>query len=805
MRPKLTSSLLKALVITCSGIALSVHAHGQDDASIESDAADRKVLDAVTVTSTKRAVSARDLPYNVSAVTGETVERLGIADVADLSKIAPGVNVVDAGVRTGFRSSGINIRGLAIDNTGFIWSPAKNDPTIGMYVNDTPLFANLQLMDIERIEVLRGPQGTLYGSGAMGGNVRYVLQKPNADGIEGQFKGGLSSTEDAGDLNYELSGVVNFPVTDRLSVRLNAKYAEEAGFMDYTNLYVLTGSPGIDPTREPVLADPTDIVNSPPLFTSQEDADNSDALFFRAAARYEGDNFDILLSYLRQEVSADTSPMYQAQNDDDDTFSEAIQLIPFDGETDLLSLEMEFDVGFATLTSATSYTDSLNRGLHEETPVYTRFSFYPAYYGSSPRPLINDLSVRDQTNFSQEVRLTSNGGGAFDWLAGIFYTEMEGETTVRQFFPGYDEYANACFVETGTFGGVPCGYGTLLGIYEENGGVPIVQDLAYLSDFQDEFTEIALFGEATYHFTDTWQVTGGARVFEQTYDVAEQGGLLFVPGFVSSATASEDYSDSLFKLNTSWEYMPEHQVYATWSQGFRRGGRNALGALATPDTEGFDPDEIENFEVGVKGLIDGRFEYTLSAFTIDWTDIQLRASCTNLALICNVNGGDATTEGIEAEIAALITDNLQINAGLSLTDASLDDPQGFLVGRAQPGARLPGSPEQSGNVSAFYERELSNGLVLGATGSITYAGDRVTDAIATDAEVLSSYTLVDGSISLSNGSWTATLFVNNLTNERARISQLPSRDEAGNNNWGPEAPAIARRPRTIGVSVGYNF
>lgn len=782
------TAIANGLAVACASMA----AHAQDTA-----------LEEIVVTATKRSISARELPYNISAVSGTTAEQFRITDIANLGKIAPGVNVVDAGVRTGFRSSAINIRGLASDPSGYIWSPAKNDPTVSLYVNDTPLFANLQLMDIDRVEVLRGPQGTLYGSGSMGGNVRYVLMKPDTEALSGRIKADASLTESAGDPNGSVSGVLNVPLSPNLAVRLNGSYTEEKGFMDYTHLYARNTNGKIDPTAPPLLADPSDQVNSPAVFTSKDDADNSDALYLRAAALYRNDKVSALLTLVHQELSADTTPMYQGINDEDDTHSAALHLIPFDSETDMAALEMDFDLGFATLTSASSFSRIESEGLHAETEVYTRFSFYPAYYGSSPRPLVMDWSVRDQDSYTQELRLVSSGDNRVDWLAGAYWSRTEGETTVRQFYPGYDDYANACFAAGGALGGVPCGYGTLFGIYPDNGGVPIVKDLAYLSDFQDEFQELAGFGEITFHVTDTWEITAGGRVFDQEYDIAEQGGLMFVPDGVVSEEQSAKFSDSLFKLNTAWSFLENHRLYATWSEGFRRGGINALGPLATPQTGSFKPDQITNIELGLKGLFADRIEYTVAVFDIDWSDIQIRSSCSSLALLCTVTGGDATVKGLEAEVTAAVTESLRLIGGYTYTDATLDQAKGSLVGLAEDGARLPGSAKHAGNLAAVYTSELDGGLSLELTASLSYAGKRKTDVQSLEMETLPTYTVIDASASVSGKHWSVGLFARNLSNERSRISQLATFDGSG--GWGPEAPAIARRPRTIGLTASYNF
>lgn len=758
------------------------------------------VLEEITVTATKRSESARDIPYNISAVTGDVIESFGVTDIGDLGNLVPGIAVTDVGARTGFRGTGVTIRGLATTNASVLYSPAKNDPTVGMYVGDTPLYANLQLMDVERVEVLRGPQGTLYGGGSMGGNIRYVLTQPSTEGFEGRITAGVGKTASASDMNSEVELVLNAPLTDNFAVRLNASSRTEKGFMDFPNVILRDSNSTFDPAALPLLADPSDIVGSGFATTSVEDADDSEALYLRGAARYDSDNLTVTLNIVHQELESDASPVYETPASEGSTSSAQGLLTPLDSESDLISLEIEYDMGFATLTSSTAQTKSEGEAIFDLTGLYTNFSFYQAYYGSSPRPLIIDHSIIDREVFTQELRLTSTGGESVDWMIGAFYNQSESDSGTFNYFPGYDDYANACFPVSG-FGSPECGFGTLFGVYPDNGGVPIVQDLAYFSTFADDFDELAVFGEVTYHISDDWRITGGVRWFDHDYGVDEVGGLMFVPGLVASTSESTSYSDSIFKVNTSYSLADDHQVYATWSEGFRRGGANALGPFGTPETATYAADTIENREIGFKGVFGGRVEYTVSLYDIDWNDVQNVTSCSALALTCYITAGNAESKGIETEITAQLTNDFRISAGFTYTDASFKDVSPTVAASGvSPGEVLPGTPETSGNLMGTYSRELNNGWWLDINGSVTYSDDRLSGIGNNQQDViLPSYTLIDASVRLSNETWSATLFFDNLSDEDARITALSTV------SWGPLAPSVARRPRTVGLRATYSF
>jgi outer membrane receptor protein involved in Fe transport len=190
-------------------------------------------------------------------------------------------------------------------------------------------------------------------------------------------------------------------------------------------------------------------------------------------------------------------------------------------------------------------------------------------------------------------------------------------------------------------------------------------------------------------------------------------------------------------------------------------------------------------------------------YYIDWSDIQIRSSCSSLALLCTVTGGDATVKGLEAEVTAAVTDSLRLIGGYTYTDATLDEAKGGLLGLAEDGARLPGSAKHAGNLAAVYTSELDGGLSLELTASLSYAGKRKTDVQSLEMETLPTYTVIDASASVSGEHWSVGLFARNVSNERSRISQLATFDGSG--GWGPEAPAIARRPRTIGLTASYQF
>jgi outer membrane receptor for ferric coprogen and ferric-rhodotorulic acid len=322
------------------------------------------------------------------------------------------------------------------------------------------------------------------------------------------------------------------------------------------------------------------------------------------------------------------------------------------------------------------------------------------------------------------------------------------------------------------------------------------KDLAYASNFQDNFTDKAIFGEVTFNVTDVWQITGGFRVFEQDYKVEEQGGLLFAPGGTASTSNSLDTSDQLFKLNTSYRFG-DHMIYATWSEGFRRGGANALGAFGTPETALYVPDTVTNYEIGIKGLINDRIEYTVGFFHLDWKNFQLATVCSNFLLLCTVTGGDASSQGIEAEFTAQVSDSLRVMAGYAYVDATLDSPGPALADSPRrmviPGVQLPGSPKHAGSVTLLYSTELNNDWSLDANATFSYSGEKRSHINELQNTMIDSAGIVNTSIAVSNENWTVRLFASNLFNNTSRLSVASFTV--------PKKQSVARRPRTVGISV----
>ncbi|MCR8924081.1 TonB-dependent receptor [Dasania sp. GY-MA-18] len=767
-------------------------------AGITATGANAAQLEELLVTASKKTQSVQDVPYNISAMTGNDLEAKGVSDLTKLSRAVPGLTFSDRGARAGLISSGLVIRGINAEDARAN-RPNTNVPVISTYINETPIFTNIRLTDIERVEILRGPQGTLYGSGSLGGTLRYIQREPNPDQFEAKISGEINQVNHSDDLGWKTDLMLNIPLADDLAVRINLGKEDQAGFVDQNRLYQL------DSNGAPLLADPSDIVNSPGLFTSKDDVNDSDIENARIHFMLQTDNATINLAHHYQKTTSGGSQMIGATSKKLD--SPVIMLETYEGESNLTSLDVEYDLGFATLTTSLSTYESENSGISDQTALYENFSFYNDYYGSGPRPFVSELSIWNEEANIAEVRLVSESETNLDWAVGAFYMDQDSEIGIEDSYFGYTDYANACFDNGGPFGGVPCGYGSLFGVYANNGPLAITEsnkDLAFLALTDNNFKDKAIYGELTYHFTDEWQVTLGGRWFDQKYVSDAVSGLAYVPGLVFGGNEVFEEKDALFKFNTSYDINEDTMTYFTVTEGFRRGGANALGgAITEEEARRYDSDHTTNYELGIKGNIDRYYNYTVAAFYVDWKDIQLNSTCGILALICVVNAGDAESQGIEAQIEGNVSDNLSISASYTYAKAelvslnpTLNNYTTFIV---EEGMQLPQSPKQSASWGATYTLPLENGMDVAYHLGGTYRGkseSRIDDQnVSVDA-----FTLWDAYVSLTSDQWNVRLFVDNITDEIGITGELTELQ------WGREgARANISRPRTVGLAGSYSF
>ncbi len=845
-RPIGAVSTLTAAVMTA---LYGARAFGMDAAAATDDSA----LQEVVVTASRRAVSAQDLPISITAVTGAALDQAGIQDIAGLAHSMAGVNFTDKGPFGGVNGSTLIIRGLNSEATaGQLALASPVVPPVATYVDETPLFVNLRLQDLDHVEILRGPQGTLYGSGSLGGTIRFVQNAPDPSGFDAKVETGLSKTAHTHSVNDDMSGMLNLPVTDTFAVRLNASYTDDAGFINQPNLYVLN-SAGI-----PVAANPASPLTSPPLKYSEDGVNSYEYRTARVAALWKpNEDFRAQLSYYYQVASAGgfpyvatssvayTQPIRAANQPAGTTppvlpqlYTSAVppgvdslssatnSLETTRDKVDLVALTLEGDLGFATITSASSFAHHNNQTDDDLTALYTNFFFYQNFYGQNPRSFIQGKDQLDDKNWSQELRLASKTGGMFDWVAGAFFKRQQTYIQEHEFYPGYNDFYNACTAAGGTQpdnSGVnpsQCGfgeYGPETGTTQID-GVPLVKDQTYIGDFETSFKDLAIFGELTWHMTDAWSLTGGTRLFKQTLSQAQQTGLLFDgPAFVANESLSDEWRRALWKINTSYQLDKNNLVYATWSQGFRRGGVNALppseavldpttgkNYVTPPALTRLQPDTADNYEIGVKGTLSNRVRYSAAIYDIQWHNIQEGVQLTPLVLPASLNIGEAFSRGIETEIFASVTEHLSAQIDYTYDETKLTSLNPLFVSpnvSVPPpalGTPLPGTPKSSAAVSLDYgHMPFAGGEFLYAI-TAHYQSD-VIPALSATVPIVAGYTMLDTRLTYTHTHWMGSVYLNNVTNNLG-ISAYSDPAIFGN-----RYQAVVSQPRTVGFTVGYSF
>lgn len=795
--------------------------------------ADDNALQEVVVTATRRAVSAQDLPISITAVTGAALDQAGIQDIAGLARSMAGVNFTDKGPFGGVNGSTLIIRGLNSEATaGQLALASPVVPPVATYVDDTPLFVNLRLTDLDHVEILRGPQGTLYGSGSLGGTIRFVENAPDPKAFDAKLEAGASDTAHTHGINQDYSGMVNLPVSDTFAVRLNGSWTDDAGYINQPNLYAL------DPSGVPLAANPGNPLTSPPVKYGQNGVNSYEYRTARVAALWQpNDEFKAQLSYYYQVSSAGGFPyvatsslaynqpiaqppgvlpqLYNAPVPPgvDRLSSATNSLENTKDKVDVVALTLDYDVGFATLTSSSSYGHHNNQTNSDLTALYTNFSFYKPYYGDNPRSFIQGHDILDDKVWSQEIRLASKTGGPIDWIGGLFYKDETTFIQEHEFYPGYNSYYNAC---TAANPNGACGLGEYANSASSIVGIPLVVDQAYIGDFETHFKDLALFGEVTWHMTSAWSLTGGARVFKQTLTQGQQTGLLFDgPGYAANESASDQWRRAQFKANTAYQLDKDNLVYATFSQGFRRGGVNALPPSEPFQVNGapyqtpaaltrLQPDTANNYEVGMKGTVANRFRYSAAIYDIQWHNVQEGVQLTPLVLPASLNIGDAFSRGLETELFASFTEHLsgQLDYTYDQTKLTSLSPLFTFPNVSVPppaiGSPLPGTPKNSIALGLEY------GHVQFAEGEFRYAVNAhyqsdVVPALSATVPTVAGYTIVDTRLSFTRSHWMGTLYVNNLTNNLG-ISSYSDPSIYGN-----RFQAVVSQPRTVGFTVGYSF
>lgn len=733
----------------------------------------REVLEEIIVTARKRTERLQDVPISIAVVSADEIDRRGLVGAEDYLRDIPGLNHLPSGY-----GESIVIRGLT---TGTTQQNFWDGSTVATYFGETPTTTSagtgaggtidVKLLDVERVEVLRGPQGTAFGNASMGGAVRTIPVAPKLDRFEGKVGAGYSVTSGTGGDNYTVQAVGNLPlIKDKLAIRATAYQYEESGF--YRN------RAGSDSAFQAAEVTP---YGAEAFATDEEEVGAYYAAGGRIAALFQAsDDLRFTLSYLLQKTETDSFPVANSG-----TYEQTLlQVAPahvvrgqeggiFDTDIDIANAMMEYNLGWANLLATYSYTKS---GSIQSAAFGTIGLGWPESY----------LADSDHREHVGEIRLATQFDGAWNFLAGLYAEDLKDEYLADYIWHG-DPATN--FLAPGV---------EFMGVYPD----------------RRNLEQKAAFGEVSWELLQGLTLTGGVRVYE--YDRTFQVDAVGPPWGDDGLHIREDTTDSGENFRASLSYkLDDALLYATWAQGFRLGPLqtgvpsgvcdldgdgivDGTTSITVESTRIVNDDSVDSYELGGKfALLDRRLTIDAAVFRTEWSQIPVTVTggsggCPRGWL---ANVGDAQVEGVEFQANYQITEPFSVNFGGSWIDARLTKDVAALG--VSKGDSLPSSPEFNANLSAQYEFGIGGYKAFVRADSI-YVGSFYGNLQESPITKSDGYVKLDASARVEIGNLNVDLFVRNLTNEDAFTFREGF-------SWVGEFYGYRLRPRTIGFRLGYTF
>ncbi len=774
-------------------------------------------LEEVVVTATRREVNLQAVSQSITAFSTEDIEKQAFQSLNDIVNAIPSVSLISW--QPG--SNAIVMRGVATSSAEF-----RTDSQVSVYLDDQPMTAisqqvGVRPIDLERIESLPGPQGTLFGSSSQTGTLVYITNKPDTSGFGAQMDGEVSTTR-GGEESYDVSGHVNIPVSDNLAIRAVGFYAADGGYVD--NIFGTTLVGQIDNAA-----------------VVEEDWNDYTVYGGRIAARWQiSPAWESTLSLIGQvgesEGGWESDPAlgdYKITRFMDESYDDSWYQA---------SLNVKGDLGFADLSVTGSYFDrDIKYQFDNANYDQWRSAYYGVYLGydlyNTDELIGAFLNDQTQERYSTEVRLTSKGESRFQWMLGAFYEDVNDQWAVSSVIPGYQTSTSWAYAQYLAY------YYNALGYDIQYPLDPT--EIYYIGAYDNTVKQTAVFGELSFDLTENWTVTGGARWFEYERDTTEIRatpfgfpiGKDFEGGGVVASQGKD--SDTVFKFSTQYRFSDTKMIYALYSEGFRLGGNNDPRASANGILPAeYEPDTLKNYEAGFKTRwLDQSLQLNMTAFFMEWSDIQLNRSGSTAGnpwwMRGTFNGGKAEQKGFEFSIGWYPTDNFSIDASAFIADPEFSedtfypdyDPTDPDDGPAiEAGTTMPISPEEKYWVGANYtfpnlfgtQGELWTRIawsyqseIWSSLSAISDFEEATTPAERRDAldRLIPSYTSTTLQVGFTHDSgWETTLVVRNLFDERG-INYLSGSDYSSGPNdvlpWTDDRfryPRSLQRPRTIGLS-----
>ncbi len=782
-------------------------------------------IEEIVVTSQKRSENVRKVPVSVSVLSGKLIKADHITNFADLTRAVPNLSFSS---QAGEGLSTLEIRGIASQ---------AGQATVAIYLDDVSLTtrniytegtSEPRFLDISRIEVLRGPQATLYGASALGGTLRYISNPPKMNVFEGNISSELSGTYHGG-LNWDEQGVLNIPIAqDKAVLRIAGETGGDSGYINDVNpangrtIKANINSEGFDDARATLQLTPTEWLTITPMVYWQKSIPRDVDAQYLALPNFQ-------------------TPKTVAEPGHDTVF------VP--------SITFDADLGFARLYSITSNYERQYRRTLDST-IYDSIALYTCDFlgctDNNGNPIDNDppglegalSKLPSQTYYnntvrqwSEEIRLVSNpyvpGEFPLTWIAGLYYVDEHSTFTDNEVVDGL----NQTFAKYGVSGTDPSIIaGTFPGAFNGN--------FVYHGLQSYDTAQYAVFGEATYYPQPNMRLTAGAR-----YSFARDGSNSDQENFYDYGdpglkTAVGKFYAFTPKFAFGWDIAPTNTAYINISKGFRLGSENRAiqyipsqtGSFGTPSYDlknlglnssptSYGPDKLWNFEIGDKArLLGGRVLLNADFFYILWDSIAQNVPLVSSGLDFETNAGNAKSYGFEFDTRANVTDQLNVGLSGSYVHATLDDGvvvNGVKVDGTYAGEEVPGTPNYNFDFDAKQEFEVSDAASAYVRVDIPWVGpsngnvegpDPATGLAANPDYRRPSYITMDASLGLDYGRWSFELFGKNLTNNNKIIQRPDIQGSAvpgyGLNylgNFVPNTQGFTLRPLTVGFNAALKF
>jgi len=794
-RPVKTVLTVAIALALSNGLVQAQETSQNEEKAVESE----RQIETIMVTSTRRSESQQSVPLAVQAISGSKLQQLGIDSFEDYVAMLPGVS--SEGQGPGKQET--YIRGVSAGRADVRLAGIGGEPSVAFYLDETPITTpgrniDLYAVDLQRIEVLKGPQGTLFGASSQAGTVRLITNKPDLSDFRAGGEIGISSTKSGG-ISNKTEGFVNIPIVeDTFAVRIAGYNSTDAGFIDNplaTTTLPLTNSGlgGDVPSSRQVVSNST---------LAKDDYNEATHRGMRLSAFWEiNDDWDVLVQHTSQQLDIEGSFEYDPSISSDDdlndtTFSPSVG----DDEVNLTQWTVNGMLSGLEVIYNGSFTDRTFQGQTDYTAYIEVGPFVPYYICTYPgydecfSPVMTTTEKFETQRSVHEIRVASSAENRFRAIGGVFFDDQKLNTLT--------DFTYAGSIAAGFSPNFP-----IPGVFTNTDGSARPAGVTFFNDFQTDREELSIFGELAYDVIDDVTVTVGARRYEidiglmgqssngQRASGPEAANGTNVDARLAGLTPAT-LSGTIFKGNVRWQVNADAMFYGTYSEGFRGGGFNrAAGTGGIPAT--FDTDDVVSLEFGWKtSWLDNSLRFNGAIYNVDFSDLQqgvLDLSIANTSFFDNV--GTAEINGAEFEIEWAANDYLDVFGSFSYIDSELTDIPDTLVNITPVGSNLPYAPENEGLIGARFYQELGDFSVV-YQGVFKWTDSRFNSLVSADRVELPSYNQLNLSATFGKEDYKATFFIDNATDTLGQVA-------AGSaDNVFRVSPT---RPRTVGVRLSYAY